>query len=330
MPSFATRPSQPRRRRSLVALAIGALLLLGGVLLGGATACAASQSSSAAPSALPAGTHIGAIELLVNDLDTVTAYYRDAVGLVTLGETSDTVALGFDTPLIRLVKTDASPDDPAQAGLYHSAILFPDEAALANTLARISATAPGSFVGASDHRVSQAFYFTDPEGNGLELYVDRPAEEWVWSGGKVEMGSSFIDPNAFIREHSGESLRKGAVTMGHAHVRVGNLDEARRFYVDGLGFAETSAGNGAVFFGANGYHHHIGANTWTSAGAGARPTLAGLGSLTIHVPDTETLDAVNSRLAAAGFTVDRDGDVLLTTDPWGSAVSVRVFESAQR
>ncbi len=303
------------------------------LMLVGTVACTSEPNGTAAsaieaPSALPAGTHIGPVELLVNDPETVAAFYRDAVGLTVLGETGEAIVLGFDGPLIRLVKTDDAPDDQTQAGLYHSAILFRDETSLANTLAQISATAPESFVGASDHAVSQAFYFTDPEGNGVELYVDRPASEWQWNDGQVEMGNAYVDPNTFIREHSGEDAEPGEITMGHAHMRVGDLEEARRFYVDGLGFAQTSAGDGAAFFSANGYHHHIGVNTWTSAGAGERPALAGLGSLTIFVPDAGALDGVESRLTEAGFEPRREGQFLTVDDPWGIRISVRVTGSA--
>ncbi len=315
----------------VAAIALGGALLWG--LLRGQSADPAATATDAATevlantppqSALPAGTHMGTVELLVYDLDLVTAYYRDAVGLDVFDETEAAVTLGLDVPLISLVKTDLPEDRLNEAGMYHSAILYPDQASLAKTLMQIAATAPASFVGASDHSVSEAFYFNDPEGNGVELYADRPREDWVWNNGQAQMGSLPLDPNEFINEHLNALPSSGQVSMGHVHLRGGDLALARKFYVDGMGFAQTAASDGAVFFSADGYHHHVAVNTWTSAGAGQRPELAGIGSIEVLLPHQEAIDEVAARLARAGFEAETSDGQLTARDPWGIVIHVGI------
>lgn len=218
---------------------------------------------------------------------------------------------------------DGARDSPGQAGLYHSAFLYEDRASLAAVLAKVAHAAPGSFQGSADHAVSLAFYLGDPDGNGIEVYIDRPAREWTWKDGKVTMGSAPLDPNAFIREHLGAGTASDP-KVGHVHLRVGDLDRARAFYSDTLGFAVTAETNGAVFFAAGGYHHHIGTNTWTSKDAGPRTNELGLGSFTVRVGSTEELAAVESRLDAAGIDHQRVEGSTVTEDPWGNAVTLAV------
>lgn len=273
----------------------------------------------AAPSVLPTQTRMGVVDIDVRDLDAVAAYYTEAVGLDVIEETPDGILLGRGEPLLQLVRTDAPADTPTSAGLYHSAILYPDEASLAATLARIAEQAPMSYQGAADHAVSVAFYFGDPEGNGLELYVDRPREEWVWQDGEVQMGSAFVDVNAFIQEHIGGEAGETA-TLGHVHLRVGDLDQARAFYADTLGFDVTAVADGALFYSAGGYHHHLATNTWQSSGAGARPDSAGLGALTVVLPDAGPLAEIAERVEAAGADALVSDEGLVTADPWGNTI----------
>lgn len=189
---------------------------------------------------------MGAVELTTRDLPGLTQFYTEGVGLTTLFESPDEVALGLDdAELLHLVMpaADVPADDTTQAGLYHSAFLYPDEFELASANLCTADVAPSTFQGASDHSVSEAFYFSDPDGNGVELYLDHPADTWEWSDGEVTMGSAALDPNAFIGEALGDrvpSPRAEAVSMGHAHLRGGDLGEARQFYGDALGFAVTS------------------------------------------------------------------------------------------
>lgn len=266
---------------------------------------------------------MGAVHLVTADLDSMRSYYVDALGLGVLNESDTTLSLGAGGNEVLTVTEDAegAKDSPDQAGLYHSAFLYESEASLASALAKVAAAAPTSYQGAADHTVSLAFYLGDPDGNGIELYVDRPAGDWEWKDGKVTMGSKPLDPNAFINKHLGPGAKDTPV-MGHVHLRVGDLEQARAFYADTLGFAVTAEAQGALFFAAGGYHHHIGANTWTSAGAGTRSSKLGLGSFTVQLGSANELAALEARLAAAGTQYRMTGHAVVVQDPWGNTVTL--------
>ncbi|WP_230977548.1 VOC family protein [Georgenia yuyongxinii] len=303
----------------------------------------APAPTRAAEELLPASTSMGAVTLLVGDLDLMTRYYRDAVMLTVLRAEGNEVVMGrHGTPLL-VLRHDPSlpPGSPRSAGLFHTAILFEDQAALAAVLASVAVRAPGTYAGAGDHDVSEAFYFTDPEGNGVELYVDRPRETWEWTNGQVKMGTKWLDPNRFLAEHLTDAAREiiatadptipttpasglaGAV-VGHVHLQVGDVATAREFYVRKLGFEETtSLGNQALFVSAGGYHHHMAMNTWNSAGAGPRVPALGLGTVDIVLPSTEQVAAVSGRLAANGVQLRHDGAVLRLNDPWNNLIEIR-------
>lgn len=313
------RTSQRRRRWALLATIVAATAIAVVVIWQ-----VASRGDQEPPeSALGSGTRMGAVELLTGDLESLQTFYEEGVGLTTLDQSENTVSLGIDEELIRLVASDDGADDRSQAGLYHSAFLFPSEAALAQAIAATVTVAPESFQGSSDHRVSQAFYFADPDGNGVELYVDRPADEWLWEDGLVVMGSAALEPNAFLAAHLDTSVHDGPV-MGHVHLRGGSVEQAEAFYADVLGFAVTSRADGAVFFAADGYHHHLAVNVWSSGGAGERSPSLGLGAVTIHVADNSELDALEQRLTDSGTAYERDGARVTVADPWGTRVEVVV------
>ncbi|MEV7225500.1 VOC family protein [Polymorphospora sp. NPDC051019] len=328
--SAARRPRRRDRKRSWISgaavlVVIGVVAALGWHLT---RPGAADEGTRPPVSALGAGTRMGPVELRTADLDALRGFYTEGVGLSVVSQDDREVILGVDgSRLLRLVAAEAPADDPGQAGLYHSAFLFPDEAALAEALLRTARVAPTAFQGASDHRVSQAFYFADPEGNGVELYVDRPREQWRWQDGLVVMGSAAIDPNAFVAEHRGRGATgpdAGAVTMGHVHLRGGDLAQAESFYADTLGFAVTARSDGALFLAADGYHHHLAVNTWSSAGAGTRPDSLGLGSVAVHVAGSGELDALERRLTGAGVAYERGDGSVVVHDPWGTRVTVSV------
>lgn len=309
----------PRSRRSAALTGAAALALV-------LSACTPAAEPPTSPLA---GASPGAVELLTGDTASLTAFYSDGVGLTVLEADDDTTSLGTDDRvLLRLVLDleGLAPDDPRQAGLYHSAFLYDDEAELASALLRTAELAPMSFQGSSDHSVSEAFYFSDPEGNGVELYLDRPADQWEWNDGRVTMGSAPLDPEAFIRdalETSGPSATTEGIELGHVHLRGGDLDEARSFYADALGLSITADdGDGAVFFASDGYHHHFAVNVWSSNGAGERPSSLGLASVTVNVDDADELDALEQRLTDADVAYDRLDDVIETADPWGTRIRV--------
>lgn len=287
---------------------------------------------------LPARTAMGTVTLNVGDLDLMTRYYRDAVLLDVLGAHGDEVVLGRHGVEVLTLKHDPSlpPGSPRSAGLFHTAILFESPEALATAVASVAVKAPGTFTGSADHLVSEAFYFTDPEGNGLELYTDRPRPAWRWTNGQVEMATLYLDPNAYLATHLTDEGRelistteRGALTrvpgavVGHVHLQVGDVGTARRFYVDTLGFEVTIQMPSALFVSAGGYHHHMAMNTWNSAGAGLRVPALGLESAQIVVPSTEDVAALGARLRDHGVAARNEGNALFVDDPWKNLIEVR-------
>lgn len=281
---------------------------------------------------LAADTAMGAVTLLVGDLDLMTRYYRDVVTLQVLSADGDTVTLGrAGRPVVVLRHEPALRHAPAgSAGLYHTAILFESQAALAAALYSVARQAPGTFTGSADHLVSQAFYFTDPEGNGVELYWDRERSAWSWTHGQVEMGTLFLDPNAFLQQHLTPEIVDGstaedAASVGHVHLSVGDVATARAFYVDALGLDTTAElGNTALFVSAGGYHHHMAMNVWNSRGAGPRMPALGLGRIDLVLPDADSLGALQERLRHHGLAVRDDGRTLSVDDPWNNALHATV------
>jgi catechol 2,3-dioxygenase len=278
---------------------------------------------------LAADTAMGAVTLLVADLDAMTAYYRDAVTLRVLSEGDGSVTLGRGaTPVIILEHSPALKHAaPHEAGLYHTAILFDTELALAAAVYSVAQRHPGSFTGSADHLVSKAFYFDDPEGNGVELYWDRDRSQWSWTHGTLEMGSLYLDTNAFLREHLTpeiiEDPVQGGAVVGHVHLSVGDTKTAREFYADRLGFDTTVEIPGqAVFVSAGGYHHHMAMNVWNSRGAGRRARTLGLGRLDIVVPAADDLGSLAERMSHFGIQTRDDGQAVGFDDPWGNAIRV--------
>ena len=329
-------PRTPRAVHAIAVLLVGALLAGCGASTGQDAGAGETPSRTAADAppepravSLPAAATLGTTSLVVHDLDRVVDYYTNALGLERLGGSrgsgADPVRLGHGrTALIELVADrDAPARTATDAGLFHTALLYPDERTLADVLVRVAGHAPESYAGASDHRVSQAFYFTDPDGNGVELYVDRPRGEWTWVDGEVQMGSTALDINAFIAEHASDrgAAARVAGRVGHMHLAVGDLAAAEEFYANLIGFDVVARTDGAVFLSAGGYHHHVAANTWNSADAEPRPTgQQGLASLSVRLPDAAAVKDVAERLAAAGVEHTLNGGRLRTQDPWNTDV----------
>jgi len=288
---------------------------------------------------LHADAAMGAVTLRVADLEAMSGYYAHAFAMEPLAETArggdvHRVLGRGETPLVRLVHTPDLPTaGPREAGLFHTAFLFDDAAGLAATVYR-AAQHPGSrFAGSADHLVSEAFYFTDPEGNGVELYTDRDRSEWVREAGQIQMDTLPLDPNEYLRRHlTQEALDAGPArsgSVGHVHLQVGDIPTARAFYVDALGFEATqSTYPGAIFAAAGGYHHHIAMNTWNSRGAGPRAAALGLGDVAVTVPGRDDLDALAARLRAHGVAYDADGRSVRAVDPWGTQVTVTLPDTS--
>lgn len=276
---------------------------------------------------LSADLGMGAVTLLVADLDRMIGYYTQAVPLQLLAHDGPRAVLGRGaTPVVVL---EHAPQlrhaSPSEAGLFHTAILFDTEAALAAAVYSVATHAPGTFTGSADHLVSNAFYFTDPEGNGVELYWDRDRSTWSWTHGQVEMATLYLDPNAYLRDHLSDETAPaiGAARVGHVHLSVGDIASAREFYVDRLGFDATATlGGSALFVSAGGYHHHMAMNTWNSAGAGRRRRTLGLGRVDILLPTTDDVGALGERMRHYGTPLVDRGPVLELEDPWANTVRI--------
>lgn len=281
---------------------------------------------------LPDATGMGAVTLAVHDLDTMIDFYHEGLGLTVLSQERGTATLGRQgIPLIALDQDGTLAHAPSRAaGLYHSAFLFSRPEELASAVASVARKYPRQFQGSSDHLVSEAFYFGDPEGNGVEMYVDRPKEAWnVSANGEVAMASLALDPNLYLQQHltaaGAESVADTAATIGHVHLKVGDIATAQKFYVDTLGFSVTNEyGTQALFVSAGGYHHHLGMNTWESNGATERTPALGLGEVTIVLPadNPDALGALDERLAAHNVGREFDGRELTVFDPWRNKVRV--------
>src|SRR5215212_8872090 len=226
---------------------------------------------STAADLLAPGTGMGAVTLRVADLDGMIRYYRDGVQLDLLALEGGRAVLGRGTtPIVILEHAPGLQHAAAgSAGLFHTAILFETRADLAAALYSVASRYPNTFTGSADHLVSLAFYMTDPEGNGVELYWDRDRSQWSWTHGHVEMSTLYLDPNRFLDEHLTQEAMSAAAQrpgkVGHVHLSVGDVATAERFYAEQLGFAVTTTlGRSALFVSAGGYHHHMAMNVWSS------------------------------------------------------------------
>lgn len=280
-------------------------------------------------------SQMDAVTLRVGNLDNMSTYYAQALALEPIDERSSgrevhRVLGRGSVPMVRMVHTpDLPAGSPREAGLFHTAFLFDSQSSLAATVYRAAQDPRTQFTGSSDHLVSEAFYFTDPEGNGIELYRDRAKEDWSYVEGQLQMDTLFLDPNAYLQQHlTQEALDAGsslAGRVGHVHLQVGNIAQASNFYVNALGFETTVASYpGALFASAGGYHHHLGMNIWNSNGAGPRAARLGLGDVAIAVPSRADLDALAERLRTRGMQFADDGSAIVVSDPWGTQVSVAI------
>jgi len=273
-------------------------------------------------------TSIGPVHLTVRDLARGVEFYREGLGFQIARRDERVAVLGAGGPELLVLHESAGAARPSRAtGLYHFAILVPSRASLAAALAHMS-EAGVRLDGASDHSVSEALYLSDPEVNGIEVYRDRPRNEWPISEGRVRMGSAPIDLDALLAEPGGCEARGAGLPadtrIGHIHLAVADLEASRHFYIDVLGFDETGRyGSGALFVSAGGYHHHVAANIWETAGAPPAPEgAAGLEHFTIRVPDAAERDRVAARLNAAGIPFERTEEGVLAKDPAGIGVMI--------
>jgi catechol 2,3-dioxygenase len=271
--------------------------------------------------------HIGAIALKVRDLDRLTGFYRDVLGLAVLDRGKDGAVLGAGgVPFVHLEhRGDAKPDDTREAGLYHTAFLMPTRGDLARWILHVARNKV-QLTGASDHAVSEAFYLDDPEGNGIEVYYDRPLETWEWTGDDLKITTDPLDVDDILREVPPAAAFPGApdgFRIGHVHLRVGDVARSEAFYRDAVGLDVTRRRHGASFMSSGRYHHHIAGNVWHSAGAGRRDEeRAGLSWLALEAADAAAFETVKARLGSAGPPLAVTSSGIETADPWGTRIRI--------
>ncbi|MFJ6416571.1 VOC family protein [Paeniglutamicibacter sp. NPDC091659] len=280
---------------------------------------------------LSADLAMGTVMLKVGDMKNMSGYYQKALGLEVVSESAQGVGLGRQgLELVHLSEGKGlNLPGRGEAGLFHTALLFDTQADLAATVLSAAQFDGSLFTGSSDHLVSEAFYFNDPEGNGIELYFDRPRDTWKWTGDTIAMDTIHLDPNDYLNKHLSEQavseLRTTRAGIGHVHLQVGDVPMAEKFYVDTLGFAKTTSFHGqALFVSAGGYHHHMAMNVWNSRGAGPRKDTLGLGEVLITVPNADEVGALADRLKVAGVASHHTGAELRFEDPWRNQLRVAV------
>ena len=265
---------------------------------------------------LPAATRMGRVDLTVADADRERRFYREVIGLP-----DERGLVGFhEDPTARA-------PDPHATGLFHMAILLPTRRDLALSLVRLG-RAGWPLSGASDHLVSEALYLSDPEGNGIEIYRDRPREQWPRAGDGVRIDTLPLDLEDVLRELDGDPGDPGAVpaatTVGHVHLKVSDIAASEDFYTRVLGFDVMAHMPSASFVSAGGYHHHLGMNVWHSRGGPMpAPGALGLRSYEVVLPEAGDVEVAHDRLAATGVKVERSNGSVAATDPSGNRFLLR-------
>ncbi|HUR70089.1 MAG TPA: VOC family protein [Candidatus Thermoplasmatota archaeon] len=263
---------------------------------------------------LPDATRMGPVELAVRDLDPSVRFYRDLLGMQVHAHAARHAELGSDEVLLKLTAApDAAPRPPGAAGLYHVAYLVPTRADLGRAIAHL-VRARWPLQGASDHEFSEALYLADPEGNGIEIYADRPRSLWPALDGRTMRGGPMpMDVEAVLAE-GGDVAWSGypaGTRVGHVHLNVSDVAPAAEFYRGALGFdMKMQMPGSAAFLSAGGYHHHVAVNSWGTRGgpANSGETL-GLRALSVVLPDGESHENAVKRLGSDA-PADPSGNVV--------------------
>lgn len=253
---------------------------------------------------IPDNVKIQSVDLKVKDINTSLNYYSHLMGfkIVSQNETSAMLSANGNLPYSLQLHEDknAIHKPYGSTGLFHIAIRLPNRKELARVFLRMFENKV-KFQGFSDHLVSEAIYLEDPDENGIELYVDRPREEWQYKMGQVEMATLPLNLNVLTNELDDRNVWNGIhpeTEIGHIHLSVSDIRKAQDFYSILLGLNVTnSTYPGAMFFSAGGYHHHVGANIWSSKNGSPaiNKNAVGLLNYTIRVPDEEYIKVIQSR-----------------------------------
>jgi catechol 2,3-dioxygenase len=278
---------------------------------------------------------VGPVQLSVSNLEHSLAFYRQVLGLRVLSQdhsgarlgVADRVLLSDRVLLILQERPGVRPPPQSSTGLFHFALLLPSRADLARFVHHcISQKVP---LGQGDHWVSEAFYLNDPDGHGIEVYTDRPREDWKWQAGEVQMGTDPVDMPSLLAEAGPETPwagLPGGTVMGHIHLKVSNLASTEAFYCGVLGFDVMNRWSGqALFLSVGGYHHHLGLNTWQSAGGRPPPEAsAHLEKAWLHLPNAEEIGRVAEHLRAAGVPFEQHNGGIQVRDPSGNLLHFSV------
>lgn len=274
-------------------------------------------------------TFVGHVELKVTNLESSIEFYTEVIGFQILEQSERKAILTADgnTGLLTLVRPEnVRPKQANTTGLYHFALLLPNRVDLAKVIQHFSEH--NIRIGASDHLVSEALYLNDPDGNGIEIYVDRPSSTWTWANGEVNMTVDPLDAQKVMDELGNESwggLPAGTV-IGHIHLHVSELKKTEEFYTKGLGFDIVSRfGEQALFISTGDYHHHIGLNTWAGVGA-SKPAenSVGLNFFILTLPSEDAREKVIDRLQGLGYEIQRQDGIWVTEDPSGNHIQLSI------
>lgn len=290
-----------------------------------------TQLEQTTPVSLHPATQLGAVQLTVSNLARSLAFYQQVLGF-QLHDLSDGQAnLGVEgTDLLELVEVPNARRVTHHSGLYHLAVLTPSRLALAQVLR--SLVVQGVPIGGSDHLVSEAIYLADPDGNGIEVYRDRPRTQWRYENGRLVMGGLPLDYQGILRELADEaepwSGLDPATVIGHIHLHVGQLRAAVEFYTQVIGFDLVTTWNQAAFYAAGGYHHHLATNTWAGVGIPPQPADAvGLRHYVVQLANAAEKVALSERLERAAVHFVERAAGLLVHDPAQNGILFRVQQN---
>jgi len=276
---------------------------------------------------LPDAAHVGRVRLQVSDLSRSVDYYENVIGLRAIDRNRATASLGVqqdDVPLVELHERNGVVPvrQHGRLGLYHFALLVPKRADLGRFVSHIADA--DVRVSAADHLVSEALYLWDPDGLGIEIYADRPRDEWKAANGpELAMATEPLDLRSLLKAGQSESwsgLPAGTV-MGHVHLHVPDLESAEAFYHRALGFDKMVwSYPGALFMSAGGYHHHLATNTWAAGAAPAGERDARLLEWELVLPAAGEVAVAGESLIRSGYEVSRDGTDRVVSDDAGTSL----------
>lgn len=261
---------------------------------------------------IPENSHIQSIDLIVKDLEESLHFYSELLGMKAKQISSGVVELYSDInkPYIIKITEDSAAKHPAanHTGLFHAAIRFKNRKELARVFMRLFKNRY-KFQGFSDHFVSEAIYLADPDGNGIELYTDKPIDEWTYKNGEIEMDTLPLNLNLITKELDDPDVWEGihpSAEIGHIHLKVSNIFHTEKFYSFMLGFKVTTRSyTGALFLAAGNYHHHIGANIWKTRNGSPPPENSlGLNLFTIKIPSAEQISAITGYIKDYDLLID--------------------------